>query len=524
MQEKHNSLLHLENNTQLSDQKTENRGVSQETSSFTIHQPEIIDPDFNEATSCSLEASSLAAANDQASNSYVLLSTALVKIKTNAMEVECRALLDSGSQVNLITERLVKRLNIAKQTSSVNINGIGDSNTKTQHRVNVALQSRLNGFSTRLEALVLPRIIAPQPSQFINIDEWPLPKNLMLADPTFNRSNKIDILLGAEHYHQLLAIGQIRLSPQLPILQNTVLGWVVAGKINRERSTNASCGICTEDDRLEASIARLWELDEVTTTKKPLSMADRQCENHFVQNTTKDHQDRFIVRIPFHQTPNTLGDSHAIALNRFLALERRLKKDPELKTTYTEFMDEYESMGHMKKVETDAILSPNYYIPHHCVLKPESSTTKLRVVFDASAKTSSGYSLNDLMFTGPTLQSELFSILLRFRMPRFVFTTDIEKMYRQILIAPEDRQFQLIIWRKDSTMPIAYYQLNTVTYGTRAAPYLATKCLAQLAEENNIRYPLASQFIKENFYVDDGLGGQIAYQQRCNYKSNLCRL
>lgn len=111
------------------------------------------------------------------------------------------------------------------------------------------------------------------------------------------------------------------------------------------------------------------------------------------------------------------------------------------------------------------------------------------------------------MFTGPTVQGELFSILLRFRMPRFVFTTDVEKMYRQVLIAPEDRKFQLIIWRKDTTRPIAYYQLNTVTYGTRAAPYLATKCLEQLAKENEIHYPLASQFLKENFYVDDGLGG-----------------
>ena len=80
------------------------------------------------------------------------------------MDIECRALLDSGSQVNLITDHLVKRLNIARQTSSVSINAIGDSNTKTQHRINVALYSQINRFSTRLEALVLPRIIALQPS------------------------------------------------------------------------------------------------------------------------------------------------------------------------------------------------------------------------------------------------------------------------------------------------------------------------------------------------------------------------
>lgn len=500
---RHNSLLHLEHRIQTLEK------IGPQTTSSAAATPRTKNNKTEPAqpTTGAPEAASLAAANMQPSTSYVLLGTSLVKIKAGGIEVECRALLDSGSQVNLITERLVKRLNISKQASSININGIGNTNTKTQHRVNVGLHSRINGFSTRLEALVLPRIIAPQPSQFLNIDDWPLPNNIMLADPTFNRSDKIDLLLGAEHYHQLLAIGQIKLSEELPILQNSVFGWIVAGKIHGERITNAVCGICTEDENLEASIARLWELDEIGTTEKSLSAAERKCEEHFAQNTVRNHQNRFQVKIPFHQNPDTLGESHGIALNRFLALERRLQKNPELKDQYTNFMDEYEAMGHMTKADAESITSPNYYIPHHCVLRPESSTTKLRVVFDASTKTSSGYSLNDLMYAGPTIQSELFSILLRFRMPRFVFTTDIEKMYRQILVAPEDRQLQLIIWRRDSTRPITYYKLNTVTYGTRAAPYLATKCLQQLAKENTTKYPLASQFLTENFYVDDGLGG-----------------
>ncbi|XP_073820557.1 uncharacterized protein [Musca autumnalis] len=178
----------------------------------------------------------------------------------------------------------------------------------------------------------------------------------------------------------------------------------------------------------------------------------------------------------------------------------------------------------MTKISADAIRSPHYFIPHHCVQRPESTTTKLRVVFDASAKTSSSHSLNDLMYTGPTVQSDLFSIPLRFRLLKYVFTTDVEKMYRQVLISPEDRQFQLIIWRKDVTQPITYYQLNTVTYGTRAAPYLATKCLQRLAKENAIRYPLASQFLQENFYVDDGLGGADSLVMAVNLQQQLIQV
>lgn len=88
-----------------------------------------------------------------------------------------------------------------------------------------------------------------------------------------------------------------------------------------------------------------------------------------------------------------------------------LIKNEDIRLQYIKFMKDYEHLGHMQKVDINTISDPKYIIPHHCVLKPDSSTTKLRVVFDASAKTSSGYSLNDLMYTGPTVQSELFSIL-----------------------------------------------------------------------------------------------------------------
>ncbi|XP_075150831.1 uncharacterized protein LOC142224938 [Haematobia irritans] len=161
----------------------------------------------------------------------------------------------------------------------------------------------------------------------------------------------------------------------------------------------------------------------------------------------------------------------------------------------------------MTKVNIDNVTGAKYFIPHHCVLRPERSTTKLRVVFDASTKTSSGKSLNDVLYTGPTLQNDLFAILLRFRLPRFVFTTDIEKMFRQILIHPRDRPYQIILWRNNTTEPINYFTLNTVTYGTRPAPYLAIRCLKEIIRENKMHFPLAASFLEKNFYVDDGLGG-----------------
>lgn len=99
----------------------------------------------------------------------------------------------------------------------------------------------------------------------------------------------------------------------------------------------------------------------------------------------------------------------------------------------------------MKEVAESDITTSNYFIPHHYVLKPGSSTTKLRVVFDTSAKSSSGAFLNDFMYNGPTVQSDLFAILLRFRLPRYVFSTDVEKMYRQIMMSPGERILRKLV-------------------------------------------------------------------------------
>ncbi|XP_038109051.1 uncharacterized protein LOC119766868 [Culex quinquefasciatus] len=146
-------------------------------------------------------------------------------------------------------------------------------------------------------------------------------------------------------------------------------------------------------------------------------------------------------------------------------------------------------------------------MPHHAVLRPSSTSTKLRVVFDASAKSSSGTSLNDLLMVGPPVQDSLFAILLRFRLCPYVLSSDLSKMYRQIRIDPDHSSFQRIFWREKPTDPLKVYGLSTVTYGTASAPFLATRTLVQLAEDEQKEFPIGAKLLKESFYVDDCLCG-----------------
>lgn len=106
----------------------------------------------------------------------------------------------------------------------------------------------------------------------------------------------------------------------------------------------------------------------------------------------------------------------------------------------------------------------NYWFPHHGVLNENSETTKLRVVFDGSAKTDSGISFNHIQYIGPRLQDDLFLGLLRFREYVVDVCGDVAKMYRMIWLDQSQRSLQKIIWRSSATYPLVDYTLNTVTY------------------------------------------------------------
>src|SRR5215475_4177927 len=165
-----------------------------------------------------------------------------------------------------------------------------------------------------------------------------------------------------------------------------------------------------------------------------------------------------------------------------------------------------------------------YYLPHHPVFKETSITTKTRVVCDSGAQTSTGLSLNDILQVGPTIQEDLYSLVLRFRTHQVCFTADIAQMYRQVNINPQDRNLQRILWRYSSDQPIQEYQLTTVTYGTASAPFLATRCLKKLAEDNLTSHPKAAQVLQHDFYVDDLLSGTSTLQEAVEVKQELSTL
>ncbi|XP_062704414.1 uncharacterized protein LOC134286760 [Aedes albopictus] len=432
----------------------------------------------------------------------VFLSTALVRVQdTDGIGHFARALLDSGSQSNFVSESLCQRLGLKRNRINLPVSGIGQATISVRYSVQISLASRFGKFVRDIDCLVLPKLTVNLPSCHVDISKWNIPRNLLLADPKFNISHGVDMIVGAELFFSLLESHQIVLDDNYPVLQKTLLGYVVCGKYSTNVPETVTCHVVTEQD-LNSQLEKMWEIENLDVGKA-LTQVEQDVENHFLQTISRDTTGRFVVRLPFRESMDSLlDDSYDQALRRFLAMEKRFTRDPTLREEYVRFMDDYERLGHMEV--GSRVAGPQYFLPHHAVHRPDSSTTKTRIVFDASSKGSGALSLND-----------------------YVFTADAEKMFRQIWIHPDDRRYLKIIWRRDPSLPLQVYQLNTVTYGLACSPYHAARVLTKLAEEDGQKYPLGAQVVIKRVYVDDALAGSDNLEdasETCRQLMELLRL
>ncbi|XP_014217492.1 uncharacterized protein LOC106646012 [Copidosoma floridanum] len=214
-----------------------------------------------------------------------------------------------------------------------------------------------------------------------------------------------------------------------------------------------------------------------------LTPEKQDCEEHFVRTHSRDSTGRYVVKLPLKQSPSLLGNSVNRARKCFDRTVARLKTDDKYDKLYTDFMNKYLSFGHMRLVPADELnIKPHFYLPHHGVLKEDGDNAKLRVVFNGSALTSSGHSLNSITHTGPNLLPNITDILFWLRTFKLTFSEDISKMYHQI-------------------------KLTTVTYGTRPASFLVTRSLLQLVKDGRHRYPQVAWILTSGRYVDDIFNG-----------------
>ena len=487
---RHHTMLHFANNTPVSNASMQNASdkATCSESSTNVEHSTVVETQTTCLTSHKLSVPS------------VLLGTAIVLASDSAgMWKPIRALLDSGSEASYITHACAERLKLSSCPTDIVVSGFGSTTAKNAVQGITKLKIRSSYQESPIH--LLSTIVVTNITR--NLPKRPLPStilnqfsHLQLADPDFITPAPIDLLLGADMYFDILTGRKIHYN-NYPIALETTFGWIISGPIASPALTQVEA-LLTTHDHISENLNKFWELEEIPK-KLILSDEDRLAEQIFQNHHERLNSGRYIVPFLFKQFPVDLGHSYSNALRCYSSLQRRLRSDPKMQHEYDNFMKDYLDQNHLSPLNPDLNYSnEGFYLPHHGVLRETNSTTKLRVVFNGSKITTTNTSLNENLLTGPALQSNLTSIIIRSRFHKIIFTADIRQMYRQILVSEDHRKYQKILWSFDLNKPPKTYVLNTVTYGTTCAPFLAIRTLLQLAEDEQNNFHNASKILKSD--------------------------
>lgn len=348
--------------------------------------------------------------------STVLLGTAIIHVSDASGKYQAvRAVIDSGYLTSFLTNDCAQRLGLKREKCKSQLTGLGGSVVRDQGIVSCAIKP-INSNSPVLntKAVIIPKIAGNMPSVTLPqnvVDEY---KDLVLADPTFYRPGRIDMLLASDIFPYIYDGGKFHPSKEgVPLALHSIFGYVITGRLSGDDAAPSTC-LFASTERIDDLMRSFWEVENINCviSKDP---DDVIAEEIFAKEHSRDETGRYVVTYPF-KPDAELGDSKHIALKRFQNLERKLSRFPLLKGEYKKFMDDYAALGHMECVGDSSEVESAYLIPHHAVYKPDSSTTKTRVVFDGSCKTNNNKSLNCCLYTGPKLQSDLVVLLIRFRL------------------------------------------------------------------------------------------------------------
>ena len=445
-------------------------------------------------------------------NSLLMTCRVLVSAP-DGTSVEARALLDNASSASFISERLAQSLCLPRASQNARISGIAGLSHRSplQSLATFSISPvKLSTKKVNVTAVVVPQVTCDLPFHPIPFKtEWNHLSNLQLADPGFGRPGRIDILLGVDVFVDVLLHGRRTGQPGSPVAFETHFGWVLAGNTDVCAPTtyvatyHVSC--VTGDDILR----QFWEVEDKPLSESSLTPEERSVVQHFKANHRHTESGRFIVPLPKRENTKTFGESRSLVVRRFLSIERTLHAKNQF-DEFNEVMKEYFDLGHAELVppgDLNKSTQDVYYLPMHAVRKESSTTTKIRAVFDASMKSMSGVSLNDVLMVGPTVHTPLVDVLHRFRTHRIAIVADISKMYRAIELPLSDRDLHCFVWRASPSEPLQDYRMTHITFGVSSSSFFANMCVKQNAIDFAHKYPTAAKVVEESFYVDDCLTG-----------------
>ncbi|GBM00954.1 hypothetical protein AVEN_6294-1, partial [Araneus ventricosus] len=447
----------------------------------------------------------------QTCTSEVALMTLQVKVAGVNKNKKIRALLDCGSQKSYISKSVAAELGlsaISKETVAHTLFGGARTEPKLHNKYHVKLCSLSQYEHPDLEFDFLDQDVIcgdiPRISKGPILKE--LKRNKIWLSDIGSDCPKIDMLIGSDIYGKILTGLVKQLKGGLTAV-NTKLGWVVCGKfddfpIQNDQSASILCaGLAVRD----YNISDLWNLETIgiLDAQHNLTKAAEEeiAHEQFLNSLNRNEEGRYCVGLPWLGNDQQLPDNRFVAERRLFSVTRKLNSLNKY-GDYDQVFRDWIGEGVIEMVPDNELNFKGHYLPHHPVFKPDSATTKIRPVFDASCKVNRSPSLNDCLFKGPNLIEEIPSILLRFREKCIGVTSDIRRAFLQIELKKEDRDFlRFLWWEKDNVVKV--FRHNRVVFGVTSSPFLLGAVIRFHLSQVPTEQRVIAQKLDRSFYIDN---------------------
>ena len=450
-------------------------------------------------------------------------------------EIETYAFLDNGSDTTLCLSSLAESLGVSGKPVHFSLSSINAENIpKSGYEVSLNVLA-LDGDDPILLDKVwtvdrLPISKRSVPSDE-DVSQWPHLKGVKF--PRLEGEEKaVSILIGNDVPEAHWVYDERRGRRKQPYAVRTPLGWTLIGRLNRssvakEAQVNYIRG---SHEMLSSQLRRMYDAEfseRLASSKLAMSGEDRRALA-ILENSARLVDGHYQLSLPWRYRPPSLKNNRCVALRRLHFLEKRFQKDPSLMEKYCKTVNDYIAKGHARKVPGDQIDpggKPLWYLPHHPVIH-EHKPGKVRVVFDCAARFGDT-SLNDQLLQGPDLTNNLTGVLLRFRQEPVALMADVEQMFHQVRVTPDDcHALRFLRWEDgDLSKNPVDHQMLVHLFGASSSPCCASLALKKTAKDFGSDFDAQTvDTVNRNFYVDDCLKSVATVPEASRLANQLVQL
>lgn len=454
----------------------------------------------------------------------------------SSKELQTYALLDNGSDVSLCDKGLAAQLGVQgdERKFYLTTQETRDS-PKIGQEISLTVEA-LDG-SDKLEIKRLWTVDKLNASSHSiptdqDIRRWPHLRDINL--PSMDET-KIELIIGCNAPEAFWVLEERRGNRGDPYAIRSPLGWTLMGPMDRvdykecRHSVNFTrvVSVEREEDVLMQQLERFWKTDNaglIPDSKVSMSVEDKRAIA-VMESSAKMVDGHYQIALPWREQVPNLSNNRVMAERRLDMLKKRFLQDAELFEKYKATVGDYICKGHAARVpenELDAKGKPLWYLPHHPVFNP-NKPGKTRVVFDCAAKFR-GVSLNDQLLSGPDLTNSIVGVLTRFRQEQVALAADVESMFHQVTVSPNDYDAFRFLWWPDNDLhqdPVDH-RMEVHLFGATSSPSCSNFALRKTADDNKDDFDEeVVETVKKNFYVDDCLKSVATPARAVNVANQL---